>query len=298
MKQKQYDLIVAISASAELAYLKTNVPVIFMSDALYISSLNYHMVLSKLTKSSQEEGFEVEKLALENASLLYLPSEWVKQAAITDFKILESKILVGPIGANLENIPNREYVLNYKQKKDNSFINLILVGVNWESKGGSKAYQCLLEILKAGYKARLTIVGCVVPEEFKHDCLLNIPFINKTTLEGRKAFEELYLNADFLILPTRFEAYGIVFCEASAHAVISIATNTGGTSTPIKEGENGFLMSPKSEGKDYSKKIFEIYNNKELYGSLQISSRKRYEEVLNWNVWAKNLLEHLPQSQY
>jgi len=297
LKRKNYDIIIAVSASAELAHLDTTIPVVFMSDALYTSSLNYHATLSNLTKSSQKEGYEIEKLALEKTSLLYLPTEWVKHTAIKDFKIPESKIMVGPIGANLENIPTSEFVANFKKQKNKSYIDLILVGVNWESKGGSKAHKCMLELIKAGYKVKLTIVGCVVPEEFNHPNLVNIPFINKTTKEGRKAFEDLYLNADFLVLPTKFEAYGIVFCEASAHSVISIATNTGGTSTPIKEGENGFLMSPNSEGVDYAKKIIEIYENKDLFNALQNTSRKRYDEVLNWDIWAKNLLENLPQSQ-
>ena len=289
LNESKYDLIVAISASAELAYLKTNVPVVFMSDALFTSSLNYYTTLSSLCKASLKEGYETESQALNKASLLYLPSNWVKHAAISDFKIPESKIVIGPMGANLTNIPSKDFVLDYKNKKDNSFINLIFVGVNWENKGGLKAYNCLLALLKAGHPSKLTIVGCTVPEEFKHEHLINIPFIKKTTVEGRKAFEDLYLNADFHILPTRFEAYGIVFCEASAYSVINIATNTGGTSTPIKEGENGILMKEESTGEDYAQKISSIYSDKEVFKQLQVSSRKRYDDVLNWDIWAKNL---------
>lgn len=294
LKEKPYDLIVAISASAELAYLKTDIPVVFMSDALFTGSLNYYVTLSNLCKISLKEGFDTESRALNKAELLYFPSEWCKQNALLDFKIPEHKIKIGPMGANLENIPTREIVLEHKRKKDGSFINLLFVGVKWESKGGQKAVDCLIELIKLGYKAKLTIVGCKVPEGIHHPNLVNIPFIKKTTAEGKKQFHDLYMNADFHILPTKFEAYGIVFCEASAFGVINIATNTGGTSTPIKQGENGFLMPADSSGADYAQKISEIYSNKELFERLQKSSRQRYEEVLNWDTWAFELKKSLP----
>jgi glycosyltransferase involved in cell wall biosynthesis len=294
LKEKKYDLIVAVSASAELAYLDTEIPVIFISDALFTGSLNYYVTLSNLCDGSLKEGFDTEQKALNKANLLYLPSEWCKQNAIKDFRISESKIVIGPMGANLENVPSGKIVLDHKKKKDNSYINLIFVGVKWESKGGQKAYECLLELIKMGYNAKLTVVGCRIPEEIKHEYLFNIPFIKKTNTEGKKAFESLYMNADFHILPTKFEAYGIVFCEASAFGVINIAADTGGTSTPIKNGDNGFLMTPESTGADYAKKVAEIYTNKSLFENLQLSSRKRYEEVLNWDVWAENLKKTLP----
>lgn len=294
LQEKKFDLIVAISASAELAYLDTSVPIVFMSDALFTGSLNYYVTLSNLCKASLKEGFDTENKALHKANLLYLPSEWVKQNAVNDFKIPDNKIAIGPMGANLENIPSAQFVLDFKRKKDNSFINLIFVGVNWENKGGPKAYDCLMELLKMGYKAKLTIVGCAVPEHYKNENLINIPFIKKTTPEGRKQFEDLYMNADFHILPTKFEAYGIVFCEASAYGVINIACNTGGTSTPISDGENGILMLPESKGKDYAKNVAEIYSNKKRFEDMQLTARKRYDEVLNWDTWALNLKALLP----
>jgi glycosyltransferase involved in cell wall biosynthesis len=293
IKGKNFDLIIAVSASAELAHLKTSVPVVYVSDALFSGTLNYNETLTNLCKESIKEGFETEGLALKKASLCYLSSEWAINNAIHDFKISRSKIEIGPFGANLKSIPEKEFVLIYKNQKDNSFIDLIFVGVDWENKGGPKAYNCLVELLAQGYKAQLTVVGCQIPENFRHPNIKNVQFIKKTSEEGRKKFEKLYLNADFLILPTLVEAYGIVFCEASAFGVINIAANTGGTSSPVKNDENGYLMHPDCTGKDYAEKIISIYKNKEKFSDMPISSRKRYEEVLNWNVWIQNLIRIL-----
>ncbi|MEO6303330.1 MAG: glycosyltransferase family 4 protein [Bacteroidia bacterium] len=297
IKDQDFDLIIAVSASAELAYLKTDVPVVYVADALFSGALNYYKTLSNLANTSITEGYQTEGLALRKAALCYLPSQWAINNAINDFKIPKNKIELGLFGANLVNIPTREFVIDHKNKKDNSFINLVFVGVNWQYKGGQKAYDCLLALLEKGFKAKLTIVGCTIPENIQHPDLKNISFIKKTTQEGRQQFEELYLNADFHILPTQFEAYGIVFCEASAYGVINIATNTGGTSAPIKEGENGYLMNSGSEGNDYANKIIEVYSNKEKFKELQLNSIKRYEEFLNWDAWAKNLVKALTEKK-
>ncbi|MBL7918425.1 MAG: glycosyltransferase family 4 protein [Bacteroidia bacterium] len=295
IREDKYNLIVAVSASAELAYLETDVPVVFISDALFTNSLNYYTTLSNLCKASLKEGYDTEGKALRKSSLLYLPSEWAANAAINDFTISKDKIVIAPMGANLTDIPTTEFVLNYKKQKNNSVLNLVFVGVNWDNKGGQKAYDCLLEILDSGQKAELTIVGCKIPESITHKNLKNIPFIRKTTTEGKKQFEELYLNADFLILPTKFEAFGIVFCEAAAYGVISIANNTGGTPTSVKE--NGILMNVNADAKNYADEILSVYNNKQKFSEMKIAARERYNKELNWDSWAINLKKVLIEKQ-
>ena len=108
--------------------------------------------------------------------------------------------------------------------------------------------------------------------------------------------EELFLKNHFFILPTRFEAYGIVFCEASAYGLISVASNTGGIPTVVKNGVNGFLIPIEDQGKLYAEKIEEIYLDKNKMKELNLSSRNFYEESLNWKAWAKKFTEELNKS--
>ncbi len=291
INEKKYDFILAVSASAELAYLSTDIPVVYIADALFACSLNYYPTLSNLCKQSVTEGNELEKKALLKSSLVCLPSSWAAQSAQTDYQIKSEKIAVIPMGANLLDIPDSENILNNKLNRTKTTLNLIFVGVNWENKGGSVARECLLHILESGQNAVLTVVGCPVPEELKHPNIINYPFIKKNSVEGQSKFRELYSEADFLILPTRFEAYGIVFCEAAAYGVISITYNTGGTTTSVKE--NGCLLPPGSSGKEFARLILEIYNNKELFMSGQIAARYRFDKELNWDSWALNLKDKL-----
>ena len=88
-------------------------------------------------------------------------------------------------------------------------------------------------------------------------------------------------------MPTRAECAGIVFCEASAFGVPSITTNTGGVSTNVQDGINGFALPPEATATDYAEKIEELFFDDAAYRQLIKNSRKKFEEELNWEHWGK-----------
>lgn len=285
-----YDLILAPAASAEVARLKTKVPIVYISDSTLKASLNYHKALSGLTENSLNESIETETLALKKSCLLAFTTPWAANSAMDGFNISPSKVVVLPFGANFEEEPGRENVL---RKKHNAVCKLLFVGVNWENKGGPIAVNALKQLLNAGIDAELTVCGCVPPHEFKHDKIKVIPFLNKSIASERAQLYQLYADASFLILPTRFEAYGLVFCEASAYGLPSLATRTGGVPGVVTEGENGFLFDPSDNGEGYAEKIEELWKNQKKYDELSVSCRDLYEKKLNWNAWSAALVQAL-----
>ena len=102
-------------------------------------------------------------------------------------------------------------------------------------------------------------------------------------------FCSILKDTHFLILPTEFDASPIVFCEASAYGVPSIATNVCGVSQPIKHGENGFLLPPTATADDYAEIIKSAFSDKKKYIELRKSSRREYETRLNWDVWGEKV---------
>ena len=53
-------------------------------------------------------------------------------------------------------------------------------------------------------------------------------------------------NADIFIFPTLNEAFGLVLLEAMEHALPCIATDEGGISDIVDEGETGFIVSKRN----------------------------------------------------
>jgi glycosyltransferase involved in cell wall biosynthesis len=64
-----------------------------------------------------------------------------------------------------------------------------------------------------------------------------------------------------------------------------IATNTGGVSEIVREGENGHLLPPDAGGSAYAEVIARIYRDDQRYAEMVRASRTAFEERLNWAVW-------------
>jgi glycosyltransferase involved in cell wall biosynthesis len=292
LNNKHFDFIVAPAASPEIAFLNTRIPIVYISDSTVKASLNYHKALSNLTKYSEKQAIYIETKALNKSTINALTSPWAINSAISELNISSKKMLLLPFGANIKNPPKKELILN-KNKGD--VCKLLFIGVYWENKGGSIAYNTLIKLLEMGIEAELTICGCIPPEKYKHEKITVIQFLNKNIKEEEEKLYGLYERANFLILPTRFEAYGLVFCEASAYGVPSLATNTGGVSGVITEEKNGYLFNYEDFGDGYANKIKEIWIDDAAYKQLSLSSRNEYETKLNWNSWAQKLQEKLTE---
>ena len=102
---------------------------------------------------------------------------------------------------------------------------------------------------------------------------------------------KIFLETDLLLLPTRAECAGVVFSEASAYAIPSITTDTGGVTTYIKNGINGFALPFQAGPGTYAEKIGHLLADKQSFHNLKLSSRKYYEENLNWDNWGKRFTE-------
>jgi glycosyltransferase involved in cell wall biosynthesis len=280
---KDYDLIVAPASSSKIAFLKTDIPIIYISDTTFANMIDYYTSFSRLLDISKKQGHLIERLAIKKSKIVIFPSEWASNSAKNDYGADENKIFVIPFGANIDEFPTRELVMN---KRKNKVCKLLFLGVDWERKGGEIAFNTLLKLNELGLESELTVCGCVPPKNYNHPKMNVIPFINKNDKAQYQTFQQILLNSDFLLLPTRAECYGIVFCEASAYGLPVITTNTGGVSGAVKDGVNGFLLSVDADANEYAIKIMELFSNDEKYYSLVKSSRNLFEKKLNWDAWA------------
>lgn len=288
--KRKVDLLFVPSAPQLIAYCKTDVPIIYMTDATFSQLQGYYPFFSEIALYNIDQGIAMDKLVFKNAAHCMVASEWTKQSAISDYNIPANKITVAPLGANLDHIPSAAEI----KKEKNKTCKLLFIGVEWERKGGQIALDTFYALKKTGMPVQLTIIGCVPPVQINDAGITVIPFIDKHKEESR--LYDIIRNSGFLLLPTRAECAGVVFCEASAYGVPSITTNTGGVSTYVQDGINGFTLSLSAAADKYAGKIQELYTNDGAYQQLCISSRKKYEEDLNWDKWGmsfKNIADKI-----
>ncbi|MES2133272.1 MAG: glycosyltransferase family 4 protein [Bacteroidota bacterium] len=293
LKDKHYDLIVSPAGIAYIAYLKTDVPIVFVGDRIIANSLNYHTIITNLWKWSEKQSLKTESLALHKTALNILSSHWAADYAIEHYHLNRQTTLVLPFGANMDVTPDAQYVFNNRKKE--AICKLLLVGTYWKNKGVDIAINALHLLLQKNIKAHLTIVGCE-PETPVNDANMTIiPFLNKNSKEGLKQLEQLFLSHSFFILPTRFDCTPIVFCEASMYGLPVLSANTGGVAGHVKEGVNGFLVDYTDKGEGYASIIEEIWKDDNRYLKLQMTARELFDKELNWDSWVNHLAVELTQ---
>src|SRR5579859_5920612 len=252
---RPFDVVVAVTGATELAFLQTPLPKVLIEDANFALLHDYYPQFSSLLKSSARQLDLLQAKGIANADLVLYPSLWAAQGAINHYVADERKVRIIPFGANLEDIPPRDVVL---ARKKHICCKLLFVGVDWMRKGGSLALETLVALERLGIPAELTICGCVPPKNSEHPHMKVIPFLDKNDPQQRQQLARLYLESDFFLLPTRSECFGVVFCEASAYGLPSIATRTGGVPEVVKEGVNGFTLPADARGDAYAQVIAKL----------------------------------------
>lgn len=287
------DVVFAPAASVELAFLQTDLPVVYLSDATFSLLENYYPWFSDLLGVSRLEGRLLETRAIREARLLVYPTDWAAQSAVADHGADPSRVHIIPFGANLDQIPSREEALS---KERSSSCQLLFVGKSWERKGGPVALETLYALRKAGVDARLTFCGCEPPEPVADPAVRVIPFLDKREEDQRRLFEQLFAAADFFLLPTQQECFGVVFAEANAYGVPAVTRDTGGVADVVRSGQNGIVLFPAARGPEYAAAIAGIWRDQDRYAALRRTSRDAFESRLNWDCWGiavSRLLERI-----
>jgi glycosyltransferase involved in cell wall biosynthesis len=281
---KKVDLLFVPSAPQLIAYCKTDIPVIYMNDTTFSRLQGYYPLYKDIAPYNIAQGIAIDKLAFQKATHCMLTSDWAMQSAMQDYHIPGNKITVTPFGANLDVVPS----VNELKKESNKICQLLFLGVEWERKGGQIALDTFYSLQKKGIPVQLTIIGCVPPVPVYDKDILVIPFINRNNKEEATRLYNIFLNSDFLLLPTRAECAGIVFCEAGAFGVPSITTDTGGVRTYVQDGVNGYALPMAATADEYAARIQDLFASEEACRLLSTGSRKRYEEELNWDNWGRS----------
>ena len=283
-----YDIIFAPLASAEIAYLKTSIPIVYLTDMTFASGKSYYHSFSNLLPFAASEGEIIERRAIRNASELVTCSEWVGKSFREDYGCKSDHVHVVPYGANLDDPPIREEALAERSREA---CRLLMLGVDWERKGGPLALKVLQSLLEAGVKAELVVCGCKPPAGLTHPNMRVVPFLNKSRPDEARQLRQLLLSSTFLIVPSQAEAWGFVFGEASACGLPSITRNTGGIASVVRHGINGLCLPAEADAEEYSAQILALLRSPGAYRSLCISSRDEYEMRLNWDLWAAQMVE-------
>ena len=225
--------------------------------------------------------------ALRRASLVIFPARWQIVEAV-NYGASPDRIRVIPFGANLLDSepvdPPRE-----REQLAREACRILFVGKDWEGKGGGVAVKTLCDLTERGLTATLDVVG---PTEKLCGALNNVRWhghLCKTDPRDFEKLKTLFKRSHVLLVPSQFEGYGVVFAEAAAYGLPSLAFAAYGVKDAVRDGESGVLLPPGSPSKAFADIIVSWVDSHEEYRRFCRGARRFYETECNWGLAVKRL---------
>ena len=274
-----------------IAYLETDLPTVFWTDATFAVMVDYYPGFSGLCDATVREGNQMEGSAITRSSAAVYSSSWAAESAMDAYEAVPSKVSVIPFGANLADEPDDDQVAEWIESRRGGECRLIFLGVDWRRKGGDRALDVALELSNLGIPTRLTVVGPAATAIPDSELIDYHGHIDKSTPQGEAEIVRLLGESHFLCLPSYADCTPIVLCEASACGVPSISIRTGGIGSVVTDGTNGYLFDEPFSAKAAAESIATCMADYDgSYIPLALTSRTEYRARLNWTSSTRSIL--------
>jgi len=273
-----------------IAKLETELPLVFWTDSVFHGIVGYYPEFSNLCAETLRDGHTLEQEALSRCTLAIYASEWAVESAKQHYGLGPDKVKMVPFGASVTGAPGPDAIEEIVAARPLDECRLLWIGVDWERKGGVLAVKVAAELNRRGIPTRLEVVGCDPPSGLP-EFVRPHGFVSKNTPEGRELCERLLRESHFLILPSVAECFGVVFAEASAYGLPSLATRTGGIPSAVRDGVNGRTFPLSCGPATYADFVQQLLSEPESYRQLARSSFREYEQRLNWETAGRQVRE-------
>ncbi|MCG2618077.1 glycosyltransferase family 4 protein [Terrimonas sp. NA20] len=285
--------IIFADSSLPLAYLKTDIPKVFYTDATFASILGFYRPISSYAKETIRNGNKIDRLAIQASKIAIYSSDWAAASAIKDYECSSDKIKVVPFGANIEcDRTSNDIDALARNRTDMPVCNFLFLGVDWARKGGDFAVEVVKKMNSLGVPSVLHIAGIPNLSDYG-EFVVNHGFISKREEAGRNRLSELMSNSHFLLLPTRADCTPVAYSEANSFGLPVLTTDVGGIRTIVRDGVNGWAFPLSASAQEYADFAISVFQDKDRYRKMCLSSFDEFEKNLNWHISGKRIIELL-----
>lgn len=203
------------------------------------------------------------------------------QAYSVDFR---SRTVIAPHGTDDPVPPGSATVKARDQRLPDSPLRITYVGRFEPRKGFDLACAALVDVLKRVANVEICLVGDVLNSASEKairdagaESLLSDPRVRFKGTVTRQELNRTYLSSDVVLMPSRYESFGLVAIEAMAAGAPVIALSVGGLKEVVEDGQTGFLVSPEAGTVNgIVDRLERLAQNPELLRTLQVAARKAF----------------------
>lgn len=268
------DVVLAVAASQEVAFADIHQPVVHVTDATFVSMLDYYPLFTELHPMSIWQGRRMAKRANTNTTAFSVATKWAKNSLISDYGVNSADCEVVPFGPRIEPAVG-------PRPHHGAGLRVLVVASDWRRKGGEKALIAVQAVRQEFPQTTLTVVG---------DTPVLPGWVRTAGRVPSHKMAKLYGEHDVLLELAEANAGGVTLTDAHAFGLPTIATNTGGVSSIVRDGVSGILISPGKDMLPNAISALIAVQDHSFRRSLSAGALKRHEDLLNWNCWAGSIL--------
>jgi len=220
------------------------------------------------------------RFILTRADLILSDSDFLTQA-IRGLGIKEKRILTFPLGIETE---------RYSQEKKRGGPITVLSTRRFEPIYDVKTFIQAMPLVLARSKSRIRfiVVGTGLQSQELKELVLDLKLQDKLEFKEDLSDEgliETYRDSDIYVSTSLSDSTSVSLLEAMASGLIPIVTDIPGNREWIKDGQNGFLFSPKDH-RDLAQKISLVSDD---LGNLQSMSKINLQILKHRADWNENM---------
>lgn len=106
---------------------------------------------------------------------------------------------------------------------------------------------------------------------------------------------EYFNNADIFVLPTYDDCFPLTLLEAFEYGLPCIASDEGGISGIVDDGENGFVI-PKKNSTVLAEKIAFLMENRNIVQKFSMNVRTKFLDKYTLQTFEKNIVSVLSKN--
>lgn len=232
----------------------------------------------QLSDKELSREVEVQRKIYDSADACFFMGNWITQYMKNKYPHLENKFITVGGGINKEFHPNNDFVV----QKDNI---ILFVGIDFERKGGPLLIDAFSIVRKTIEDAQLLIVG---PTKSEGSCIEGVKFLGRLS---RKEVEKIFIQASVFCLPSKFEAYGLVFPEALGFGVPCIGLDRYEMPYFIENGKNGYLLMNEDPAELANLLIKALRNREMKQYTMRMANKER--KKYSWDAVAERILNSI-----
>lgn len=244
---------------------------------VYTSIVNRN--IPHLRTYHMEENERIPKLFIEKKLIEKRINGW----AVTWEGIIEKDLKkINKIGKPIQVIYNGVDAIEVKKNEiDHELLRLLIVGRLFQQKGIDIIIDALA-LLSNNYKnkVRLNIVGEGILKDKLIEKSKSLGLEKIILFEGfHTDLKPYYKEADIFVMPSRYEGLPLSFIESMSSSTPVASSTVGAMPTIIKDGENGWLISPNTPEtwKNFIENILEIGIPKNIGEAAQETYNKHFK---------------------